>query len=98
MASGDSDPGIFALIGEKLLGHVWRPTEDKLVFTVPVTLSTSRGKGPKVVETLTAEDIPRLPSMVFTKRMLLGFVMSLYDPMGLISPLTVVLKIKLRGL
>ena len=98
VASGDSDPEILALMGEKLLGHVWRPTEDKLVFTVPVTLSTSRGKGQKVVETLTVEDIPCLPSMVLTKRMLLGFVMSLYDPMGLISPLTVVLKIKLRGL
>ena len=36
--------------------------------------------------------------MVFTKRLLLGWVMSLYDPMGLLSPLLIKLKIELRCL
>ena len=47
---------------------------------------------------MTAEDIPRLPTMVLTKRILLGLVMSQYDPMGLICPILLILKIKLRDL
>ena len=71
VASGDNDPEVLALMGEKLLGHVWRPTEDKFVFTIPVNLPTSRAQGKKTVATLATDDIPRLPSMTFTKRMLL---------------------------
>ena len=47
---------------------------------------------------LTVADIPRLPFMPLTKRILLGVVMSQYDPMGLICPLIVILKIMLRRL
>ena len=36
--------------------------------------------------------------MVLTKRLLLGLVMSQYDPMGIICPLTIILKIELRSL
>ena len=47
-------------------------------------------------ENLTEVDIPRLIGMVLTKRILLGFVNGQYDPMGLIAPLLIILKINLR--
>ena len=31
-SSGDSDPNLLELMDDKVLGHTWRPTEDKLVF------------------------------------------------------------------
>ena len=98
IASGDTDKERLALMGEKLLGHIWRPTTDKFVFVVVVNLSTSKKRGQRTGKDLTVEDIPRLPDMLLTKRMLLGFVMSQYDPMGLICPLIIILKIQLRGL
>ena len=98
IASGDTDEERLALMGEKLLGHVWRPPTDKFAFKVVVNLSTNKRKGQKTGKDLTVEDIPRLPNIPMTKRMLLGLVMSQYDPMGLISPLIIILKIQLREL
>ena len=98
IASGDDNPEMLQLMGDKVLGHTWRSKEDQLVFTVPVNLSTSKKKGEKTSRDLNAEDIPRLPTMILTRRMLLSFVMSQYDPMGLICPLTIKMKILLRSL
>ena len=98
IASGDTDEERLALMGEKLLGHIWRPTSDKFVFMVVVNFSTSRSRGQKTSKDLSVEDIPKLPTMLLTKRMLLGFVMSQHDPMGIICPLLTILKIKLCGL
>ena len=36
VASGDCDPEVLALMGERVLGHVWRPTEDKFVFIMRI--------------------------------------------------------------
>ena len=96
--SGDTDPQSLELLGEKTLGHKWMPNEDKLVFTVPVNLSINKRSGQCQRENLTVADILKLPDVPFTKRMLLGFIMSQYDPMGLICPLIVILKIMLRRL
>ena len=96
VASGDTDVESIELMGDKTLGHQWRPTEDKLVFSIKVNLSSTKRDGQKMTRDLTIGDIPRLADMVLTKRMLLGFVMSQFDPMGLICPLIVILKISLR--
>ena len=47
---------------------------------------------------LSEEDIPRLLTLRLTKRMLLGLANSQYDPMGLICPILIILKIHLRDL
>ena len=57
-----------------------------------------RKRSQTVAVGLTEIDIPRLPGMVLTKRILLGLVNSQYDPMGLICPLLIILKINLRDL
>ena len=97
VASGDTDPERLALLGEKVLGHTWRPTEDEFVFTIKVNLSTKK-RGQKSGQDLVEVDIPRLLQIKLTKRVLLGFVMSQYDPMGIICPLTIIMKIELRNL
>ena len=97
VASGDSDPELLSLLGDKVLSHLWRPTEDVFEFKVPVNLSMKK-RGVKTQADLTLADIGRLPHLKLTKRLLLGFVMSQYDPMGLICPLTIILKIELRNL
>ena len=47
---------------------------------------------------LATADIPRLPSLLLTKRKLLGLVMSIFDVSGLLSPVTIKLKLKLKKL
>ena len=38
VASGDSDQELLDILGNKVLGHVWYPTEDKFVYRVVVNL------------------------------------------------------------
>ena len=44
VASGDSDPKVFELMGDKLLGHIWHPTTDKFIFKVTVNLRLNERK------------------------------------------------------
>ena len=97
VASGDTDVEDLALAGDKVLGHRWKATEDVFVFAIGVNLSTKK-RGVKLGNDLTDADIPRLPTIILTKRVLLGFVMSQYDPMGIICPIIIILKIELRKL
>ncbi|XP_037301751.1 uncharacterized protein LOC119191999 [Manduca sexta] len=58
---------------ERVLGLIWRPQEDRLAFNL---------------------DLARIPSNLLrreapTKREALKIVMSLFDPLGLVSPITV---------
>ena len=79
---------------------MWQPTQDKFIFRIVVNLTPAKVKkrSQKVVADLMESDIPRSVSMRLTKRCLLGFVNSQYDPMGLICPLLIILKINLRDL
>ena len=45
VASGDSDVETIELMGDKTLGHQWRPMEDKLVFAISVNLSSTKRDG-----------------------------------------------------
>ena len=67
------------------------------MFRIAVNLSTSKKGKQKLEEDLTVVDVPTLMTIKLTKRMLLGFVMSQYDPMGLICPLLIILKIILQN-
>ena len=98
VASGDSDREALEILGEKVLGHVWKATADKFVFRITVNLTPAKFKkrAQTISKDLVEDDIPRLPGMTLTKRVLLGFVNSQYDPMGLISPLLIILKINLQ--
>ena len=88
VASGDTDMNKIEILGEKVLGHIWRPTEDKLVFVIKVNLTPAKFKRSSGTQhdDLTVSDIPRLLGMTITKRGLLGFVNSQYDHMGLVCP------------
>ena len=96
--SHETDEDALDKFGNRVLGHLWDPVEDKLIFKFTVNLSSKNRKGECLEPDLQKEDIPSLPNQVLTKHRLLGFVMSLYDPTGLLSPITIKLKIELRRL
>ena len=43
-ASGDSDKERLDILGDKVLGHIWLPTEDKIVFRIVVNLTSAKLK------------------------------------------------------
>ena len=80
VASGDRDLEKLELLGDKVLGHEWDATSDKFIFRVTVNLTPAkmRKRSQTVTVGLTEDDIPRLPGMVLTKRILLVLVNSHY--------------------
>ena len=81
-----------------LLGHEWYPPDDTIIFKFPINLSKKNRTGQREDPDLSQNDISRIPHIDLTKRRLLGWVMSIYDPMGIMSPLTIKTKIALRQL
>ena len=98
LTSGEKNSEILEKYGGKVLGHGWDPTRDVISFEVPVNLSKRNRKGERLEPDLATADIPRLPSLLLTKRKLLGLVMSIFDVSGLLSPVTIKLKLKLKKL
>ena len=89
IVSGECDPKILEKYGGKVLGHTWEPQADKIKFDIIVNLSEKNKKGERLGPDLTTVDIGSLGEIQLTKRKLLGFVMGIFDPTGLISPITV---------
>ena len=78
-----------------VLGTQWDPINDTISYQV--TLNFSKKKrgirtGPDLKRNEVSQNIPEL----LTKRLVLQQVMSIYDPLGLVSPFTLLGKILLR--
>ena len=96
--SGEQDQGAIDKLGQHLLGHKWKPGEDKIGFDVAVNLSNRRGKKVKLQADITPTSLDLLWSSKLTLRILLGVVSSIYDPLGLLIPLTIKWKIEVGDL
>ena len=78
-----------------VLGVSWNPADDTINFVV--TLNFSKKKhGERTEPKLERESLPESLPSVLTKRLVLQQVMGIYDPMGLVSPFTLLAKIYLR--
>ena len=93
--SGERDPDIAKRLGGKFLGHRWDPTEDLITFNLTVNLHGKKN-GVKMGPDLTVEELSSPDEITLTQRKVLQFVAQYYDPMGLISPILVRLKILLK--
>ena len=83
--------------GEKsrVLGVVWVPKLDELRFEVKINFSKKKRKikiGPDVEKAELAKEIPA----ILTRRIVMLQVMSIFDPIGLLSPVTMKARFLLR--
>ena len=78
-----------------VLGVCWDPVEDTINFEVTLNFSEKK-HGERTGPNLNREGLPGSLPMILTKRMVLQQVMGIYDPMGLVSPFTLLAKIYLR--
>ena len=70
-----------------VLGHIYDPAKDLISFRFGFKVKFAKGKGE---EDLTLDNLNKL---VLTRRGVLAAVMQVYDPLGILSPLTIALKI-----
>ena len=75
---------------EKVLGIVWDPKEDKLLYKASLNFDKKQYRS-KTIRPTVAEVIP----LKLTKCQILSQVNAIYDPLGLLSPFTVRAKIML---
>ena len=87
--------GMFGGLEEKVFGLRWNPAEDTLQYVAHVNPSKKR-RGKKIANDWKPEDIGDLSHQDLTRGKLLRIVNSLFDPIGIISPFTVLLKINMK--
>ena len=101
VSTGDVSEENLAILGTGDLGRVlgigWEPGRD--IFKVRVRVNFSRkSKTSGEEKDLEYNDIPLLQEMKITRRLLLSVTNSCYDPLGLLAPVTIQMKIALRCL
>ena len=79
----------------RVLGLGWNPKKDTITYEVTLNFSSKR-RGVRTGPNLLESDLPSALPNVLTRRIILEQVMKIYDPLGLISPFTLVAKIYLR--
>ena len=79
----------------RVLGLGWNPEKDIVVFEVTLNFSKKK-KGKHTGPNLEKADVPQALPLVLTRRIVLGQVMRIYDPLGFVCPYTLLGKIYLR--
>ena len=95
--SGETDAKMIEKLGGGVLGLPWDPERDKIVMHMGVNLSPKRAKvrlGPELTQ-LTMSEISQV---VITRRVVVGQVYAIYDPLGLLAPITIKFKMLLQEL
>ena len=94
---GETRQEIIDKLGGGVLGLPWRPAEDSIQFHLGVNLSAKKAKV-RVGPELNLNTIHQLDQTVMTKRLLMSQVYTIYDPLGLMTPITIKFKMILQRL
>ena len=81
---------------EKVLGMLWKPSPDYFAFKISVNFS-KHTKG-TTEEPLRADNVRECTPEVLTYRMVLSIIATIFDPLGLITPVILGAKVLMRTL
>lgn len=79
----------------RVLGVLWKPGSDVLTFEVKINFSEKKRKirtGPDVLRADLEHQLP----IILTRRIVMAQVMTIFDPQGLIAPVTITARFLLR--
>ena len=79
----------------RVLGLGWDRRSDVILYEVTLNFSSKR-RGIRTGANLKKVDLPKALPDILTKRTVLEQVMKIYDPLGLVSPFTLLAKMYLR--
>ena len=95
--NGENRPETLELYGGSVLGLPWDTAKDVIVINMHVNLS-ARKQGVRLGQNLRPEEEDHIKNAVLTRRVLMSQVHGIYDPLGLLSPITVKFKLVLQHL
>ena len=95
--SGEKDGQALEKLGGAVFGFQYSNETDMLEVKFRVNISEHRRKKPTGPD-LTLETLDELRDVVLTKRICLRIVSTQFDMLGIVSPLTIILKSKLKDL
>jgi len=95
VCSGETDITKINRLGDKVLGVGWNPTSDELIFRFSVSFVNRKDKSVTVINHYNLNEFDQ---GLLTPRNLLRVVNSLYDPLGLVAPIAIRLRIAFRDL
>ena len=95
--NSESRPEVLQLYGGIVLGLPWDTRTDSINLHLGVNLSVKR-HGIRDGDKLTVDTVHLLDTAVLTRRIMLSQVYSIYDPLGLLSLLTICYKLLLQRL
>ena len=81
----------------KVLGIWWNPSSDSLYMKCKINFSP-KVKKQRISPDLKSEDLPASVPPELTQRMILSQINGIFDPLGLLSPITVKAKILMRNM
>ena len=84
MKSGEQDLEQIEKLGTTIFGYVWNSVTDEMGVKFPVNLSKKR-RSVRVQPNIKLSEVDKLGEIRLTKRILLGFVNSFGDPLGIAS-------------
>ena len=80
---------------DRMLGIIWEPEEDVFCFRVRINLSTLKKKS-QIGPDISQQELIDNPPSVITRWQFYSQVQSLFDPIGLLSPVLLRAKLLLR--
>ena len=80
-----------------MLGVGWSSERDKFFFDLVVNVSNRR-RGEPTGPDLTVQTLQSAREAVLTKRICLSITNSIFDPMGLLTPVTINLKVMMKNM
>ena len=95
--SGEQDVEQIEKLGTSIFGYVWNAEKDEIGVKFPVNLSKKR-RSVRVQPNITLSEVDKLGEIRLTKRILLGFVNSFGDPLGIASPWYMKRKVLMKKL
>ena len=93
--SGELDEEQLELLGGAVLGIGWSSERDRFIFKISINVSQRKRKQP-TGEDVTKNTIYLLEGATLSKRICLSVVNSIFDPIGMLTPLTIILKVMLK--
>ena len=95
--SGEQRKEVLDLLGGGMLGLPWDAGKDKIRLHMGVNISPKKG-GVRMGPELTEETLDQLDKLKMTRRVVVSQICGVFDPMGLLTPLTIKYRLLLQCL